>query len=95
MFRDDITRIKHMLDASKECVTFLADASREELDTNRMLNLSIVRLLEIIGEAETGISNETKEKYPDIPWRKMAGIRNRLIHGYFDINMEIIWKTVK
>ncbi len=95
MFKDDITRIKHIIDASKECISFLENKSRKDLVANRMLNLSIVRLLEIIGEAARGISVQLREKYPDIPWRQMAGIRDRLIHGYYDIDMEIVWKTVK
>jgi len=95
MFKDDLTRIRHILDAARECASFLAGMSIKDLNTNRMLNLSIVRLLEIIGEAARGISPQLKEKYPDIPWRKMAGIRDRLIHGYFDVDMEIVWKTVK
>ena len=95
MFKDDITRIKHIIDASEECISFMENKSRKDLDANRMLNLSIVRLLEIIGEAARGVSAQLREKYPDIPWRQMAGIRDRLIHGYYDIDMDIVWKTVK
>jgi uncharacterized protein with HEPN domain len=60
-----------------------------------MLNLSLVRLLEIIGEAVTGISDELKETHPHIPWHQMTAMRNRLIHGYFDINLDVVWQTVK
>jgi len=53
-----------------------------------------VRLLEIIGEAAWGISEGMRSRYPKIAWRDMAAMRNRLIHGYFDINMDTVWQTV-
>jgi len=95
MSNDDLVRIKHIMDASEECVKFLESRQRKDLDTDRMLSLSLVRLLEIIGEAARGVSVQLREKYQDIPWKQMAGIRDRLIHGYFDVDMEIVWKTVK
>jgi uncharacterized protein with HEPN domain len=60
-----------------------------------MLNLSLVRLLEIIGEASAGVSEEFKESHSSIPWHQMTAMRNRLIHGYFDINMDVVWQTIK
>jgi len=59
-----------------------------------MLPLSIVRLLEIIGEAAGTVSSAYCETHPDIPWKKMRGMRDRLIHAYFDINLDIVWETV-
>ncbi len=59
-----------------------------------MLSLSLVRLLEIIGEATNGVSDVFREKHTHIPWKKMIGLRNRLIHGYFDINLDIVWDTI-
>jgi uncharacterized protein with HEPN domain len=95
MSKDDLVRIKHILDASEEAIAFLENRVREDIDTDRMLSLSLVRLLEIIGEAARGVSIQAREKYKHIPWKQMAGIRDRLIHGYFDVDMEIVWKTVK
>ncbi|MEJ5259107.1 MAG: DUF86 domain-containing protein [Anaerohalosphaeraceae bacterium] len=95
MFLDDRTRIRHILDAAREAVDFLDKCQRTDLDTDRKLNLAVVRLLEIIGEAAYGVSETTKERYPQIPWHQMTGMRNRLIHGYFEVNADIIWKTVK
>lgn len=94
IFKDDITRLRHILDAAREAVLFAQNHSRIELDTNRMLNLSMVHLLEIIGEAARSISSEFREKHADVPWKKMIGMRDRLIHGYFDINLDIVWETV-
>ena len=60
-----------------------------------MLMLSLTRLLEIIGEAANGVSESFREEHKDIPWKKIIGMRNRLIHGYFDIDPDIVWETVK
>ena len=94
MVRDDQIRLRHMLDAAREAVGFAKGRSRSELDTNRMLSLSLVRLLEVIGEAAYGISPSFRESHTDIAWKQMSGMRNRLIHGYYDVNLDIIWKTV-
>jgi len=67
---------------------------REDLDADRKLSLSLVRLLEIIGEAAKGITAEFRQEHSELPWRSMVGMRDRLIHGYFDINLDIVWKTV-
>lgn len=94
MFTDDSVRIRHILDAAREAVRFIKGRNRADLDTNRQLNLSLVRLLEIIGEAARGISAEFRQAHPDLPWKGMIGIRDRLIHGYFDVNLDVVWETV-
>ena len=94
MFEDDNVRIQHILDASREAVAFANGRNRADLDTDRKLNLSLVRLLEIIGEAARGISSEFRQEHPDLPWKSMIGMRDRLIHGYFDVNLDVVWKTV-
>jgi len=91
----DLVRVHHMLDATREALEFSADKTRLDLDTDRMLCLSLVHLLEIIGEAAVGVSSEFREKYPQTPWSGIVGMRNRLIHSYYDINLDIVWKTGK
>jgi uncharacterized protein with HEPN domain len=95
MQRDDIITINHILDAARKAIQFAKNRRREDLDEDEMLALSMVHLLEIIGEAANFISENFRERYPQIPWRKMIGLRNRLIHGYFDINLDIVWGTVR
>jgi len=90
----DNVRVRHILDAAREAVSFSEGRSRADLDTDRKLNLSLVRLLEIIGEAARGLSQEFRQEHPDLPWKSMVGIRDRLIHGYFDINLDVVWQTV-
>ena len=94
MQRDDLVRVRHMLDAAREAVALCAGRSRGELDTNRLLNLSLVRLLEIVGEAARSTSPEFRAEHAQIAWNKAAGMRDRLIHGYFDVNLDIVWGTV-
>ena len=94
MFEDDSVRIRHILDSAREAIAFSKGRRRADLDTNRKLNLSLVRLLEMIGEAARGISLEFRESHPDLPWKSMVGMRDRLIHGYFDINLDVVWETV-
>ena len=94
MLKNDDVRLRHILDAAREAVAFSCDRSREDLDRDRMLSLSLVRLLEIVGEAARGISLETRKAHPQIAWNKMAGMRDRLVHGYFDVNLDVVWETV-
>jgi uncharacterized protein with HEPN domain len=83
-----------MLDAAKEAELFSRDKTRKSLDTDRELVLALVKCIEIVGEAAVGISNESREALPQIPWPNIIGMRNRLIHAYFDINLDVLWKTV-
>jgi len=89
------TAIRHMLEHSIEAVSLLKNKRRQILDKDRLLSLALVRLLEIIGESANRIPIEEKEKYPGIPWSKIIGLRNRLIHGYDSIDFDILWEIVK
>lgn len=94
MQRTDAVRLRHIVDAAAEAMAFARARSRKDLDADRQLNLSVVHLLEIIGEASKGVSEECRAAYPEIAWRKMAAMRDRLIHGYFDVNLDVVWETV-
>lgn len=94
MQRNDKIRIRHMIDAAKEALSFVANKHRENLNTDRMLVLSLVKSIEILGEAASKVSEQTRLECPAILWRDIIAMRNRLIHGYFDINLDIVWQTV-
>jgi uncharacterized protein with HEPN domain len=94
MHVDDQTRLHHMLEAAREATEMARGQQRGDLDTDRKLCLSLVHLLEIIGEAAKGVSPEFRQKHPHLPWKKTSGMRDRLIHGYFDVNLDIVWQTV-
>ena len=94
MQRSDTIRIQHMLDAAIEARGFIADKSRSDLDIDRMLVLSVVKSIEIIGEAASKVSDDARSASPSIPWQDITAMRNRLIHAYFDINLDVVWDTV-
>jgi uncharacterized protein with HEPN domain len=92
--RDDAIRLHHMLDAAREAIEFAKGQTRSELDRNRMLVLSLVKDTEIVGEAAFQISPSTRDQLKDIPWDDIIGMRHRLVHAYFEINLDILWKTI-
>jgi uncharacterized protein with HEPN domain len=94
MRKDDAIRLRHMLDAAREALSFIAGKSRAELDTNRMLALSLVKSVEILGGAASRVSSDCRAQYSEIPWPDIVAMRNRLIHAYFDINLDIVWHTI-
>jgi uncharacterized protein with HEPN domain len=91
---DDLTRLKHIRDAATEALSFTENRTREELDSDRMLSLALVRLIEIIGEAGNHVSEDCQNNYYKIPWRQIVGMRNRIIHAYFDVDLDIIWQVI-
>jgi uncharacterized protein with HEPN domain len=84
-----------MLDYSREAIELAEKRRRADLDTDRMLQLSLVRLVEIVGEAATRVSAGTQQRHPQVPWPQIAGMRNRLIHGYDFVDYDILWQTVR
>jgi uncharacterized protein with HEPN domain len=94
MRKADRVRLQHMLDAANEALSFIQGRTRSDLDNDRMLVLSLIRELEIIGEAASKISRETRSQSSAVPWQDITGMRNRLIHAYFDVDLDIVWSTV-
>lgn len=92
---DDRTRLLHIKDAVTSAISFMDNKTREDLERQQMLSFAVVRCLEIIGEAANRVSDEVQQKYPLIPWREVVGMRNRIIHAYFDVDLDIIWQVVK
>lgn len=91
---DDASRLKHIADACREALSFIQDCSPADLSSNRMLALSLVKELEIIGEAANNLSKDCQDRYPQVPWRAIVGMRNRLIHAYFGIDYDVVWQTI-
>ncbi len=94
MQKDDRVRLQHMLDAASEALDFIQGKTRADLDKDRMLVLSLVKELEIIGEAAGKESPEIRSQNSAVPWQDISGTRNRLIHAYFDIDLDVVWSTV-
>jgi len=83
-----------MLDAAKEALSFAGNKSQNDFYADRMLALSIVKSIEIIGEAASTVSKEFRENHKEIPWANIIAMRNRLIHVYFDIDLNRVWDTL-
>lgn len=94
MKKSDWVRLQHIQQAADELSEIIQNRKRDDLNTDRPFMFSVIKLVEIMGEAASKASNELRARYPQVPWQQMIRMRNRLIHGYFDINLNIIWKTV-
>ena len=91
---DDRISLDDMLSHCREAVELLGDSSREELGRNRVIQLALTRLVEIVGEAANRVSQAARQKNPEIAWPQIIGMRNRLIHGYDVIDFDLLWDTV-
>ncbi len=94
MQKDDHIRLRHMLDAAMEAEIFIQSKTRDSLETDRKLVFALIKCIEIVGEAATKVTNQCRDNLPQIPWPNIIGMRNRLIHAYFDIDLDVLWKTL-
>jgi uncharacterized protein with HEPN domain len=83
-----------MRDAAREAIGFAAVRTREDLETDRQLLLAIIKDVEIVGEAASRFGEEFRAQHPELPWKAIVAMRNRLIHAYFDVDRDIVWNTV-
>jgi len=95
MKTDDKTRLAHMLESAQEAVSFLGDKDIGYLEQNRLVSHAIVRSIEIVGEAASQVSEHYRDAHSEIPWAKIIGMRNRIVHAYFDIDFELVGSTVR
>ncbi len=93
--RDSLIRVRHMLDAALKVVEYSSQTSRERLEHDEMRQLALVRLCEIIGEASKQTTTEFRVSNPEIEWKHIAGMRDRLIHGYDQLNLDILWNAAR
>jgi uncharacterized protein with HEPN domain len=91
---DPLLRLRHMLDHAREAVEMVRGRERRDLDRDRMLELSLVRLVEIVGEAASRMTRADQARYPTIPWPQVTGMRHRLVHGYDTVDLQVLWDTV-
>lgn len=92
--RDETVVLRHMLDHAREAVALAKGRARGDLDTDRTFELALTRLVEIVGEAAGRVSEEARKRHAEIPWREIVGMRNRLIHGYDQVDRNILWSVV-
>ena len=95
MKRDEKLFLDDIIENIEDIEQFSKGLNKEQLERNKLRKKAIARSLEIIGEAVKNISQKTKDKYPDVEWKKIAGTRDIFIHAYFDIDMDILWRVIK
>jgi uncharacterized protein with HEPN domain len=92
--RDPEIALRQILSHAREAVEICQGRKRSDLDSDRLFNLALTRLIEIVGEAANRVPDSVQTKYPDLPWLQMIGARNRLIHGYDSVDFDILWTIV-
>ena len=92
---DDQVSLGDMLDHAREAVEMLGGSTRADLDGNRMLQLALTRLVEIVGEAASRVSSQARQPHPELPWLRITGMRNRLAHGYDVIDLDLLYDTIR
>ena len=90
---EDRVRIGHMIESAQDAARFVDGRSRADLESDRMLLLAVVRAIEIVGEAASKLSPAFRSETSEIPWGLIISMRNRLVHAYFDVDPDIVWKT--
>jgi len=91
----DKAYLKHILDAISNIEKFIEGIEKEDFLSNVEKQYAVLRGLEIIGEATKNLSEKLKAKYPQIPWKEIVGMRDKLIHQYFGVNLDLVWETIK
>ncbi|TVQ15099.1 MAG: DUF86 domain-containing protein [Balneolaceae bacterium] len=92
--KSDKIYILHIIDSMDQINEYTAQISPEEFKENRLIQDAVVRNFEIMGEAAKNVSNQTREKYSQIPWKNMAGMRDKLIHNYMGVDLDAVWNTI-
>jgi len=95
MPKDDWVYLGHMLDMSKKAVALTDGIEHPQYDQDEALRLALTHLIQTIGEAAQRVSVEFRSMYPQIPWREMVGMRNRIVHDYLSVDEDVIWEVVK
>ncbi|GJQ34128.1 MAG: DUF86 domain-containing protein [Anaerolineales bacterium] len=87
--------LKDMLDNARRAIRFAEDMSYEAFIRDEKSVYAVIRAVEIVGEAASKLPEDFRAKYPGLPWREIRGMRNKLVHNYFGINMEVVWQTIQ
>jgi uncharacterized protein with HEPN domain len=92
---NDAIRLRHMLDAALEAIDLAGERDERQLENDRTVSLALVRLLEIVGEAASKVSADMRSGLPEVPWREIVDMRNRVIHAYMDVDLAIVATTLR
>ncbi|HSM57849.1 MAG TPA: DUF86 domain-containing protein [Candidatus Sulfomarinibacteraceae bacterium] len=95
MTNEFLDYVEDMIENMEKAELLVQDVDFEQFETDFRINYAVVRALEIVGEATKRLPMELREQYPDVPWREMAGMRDRIVHGYDIVDLRIVWRTVQ
>jgi uncharacterized protein with HEPN domain len=93
--RNDAVYLRHILDAVERIEQYTAGMTEQKFLQNSLVQDAVVRQLEIIGEASRNLSDELRQKHSQVPWAKVVGMRNRIVHAYFDVDLTIVWEVIQ
>jgi uncharacterized protein with HEPN domain len=93
--KDDLFYVRHIVDAASKAESYCSGLSKREFASNQLVQDAVIRQLEIAGEAAKHVSADFCRKHPEVPWKEMAGMRDKLIHDYFGVDIEAVWLTVR
>lgn len=91
---DDAIRIRHIIEAAEEALSFCADMDESDFMADRRTQRAVVQCIEVIGEAARMVTHPTREQIPAVPWHQIVGMRHRVVHVYFDIDLRLVWEVV-
>jgi uncharacterized protein with HEPN domain len=94
VIRDDSVYLRHIMDAISQIEEYVAGQDREDFMSSRLVQDGVIRQFEIIGEATKNLTEALKDRNPEIPWKDIAGMRDKLIHQYFGVDLAAVWETV-
>lgn len=92
--KDDLAFIEHILLCIEKIQEYTKNLTAQDFNNNELIQDAVIRNIEIIGEATKKISRDLKSQYREIPWKEMTGMRDKLIHDYFGVDVDVVWKTV-
>ena len=95
MLTSDRVRLQHIVDAAKRIVVITRGRTRRDIEDDLVLPFALLALLQIIGEAANHVSDEYQEEHAEIDWKGMTGLRNRLVHAYFDVDYDVLYKIIQ
>ena len=91
---EDVVRLAHLREAGEKALRYSQGTSRKSLEDDEILRLALTKLVEIVGEAAKQVSEPTRRAHPAVPWSAAARMRDRLVHHYFDIDLDVLWATI-
>ncbi len=95
MARDELLYLRHILDAINPVEEYLQGISESQFNDTRLLQDGVIRQIEIVGEAARHLSKDIRRTYSEVPWQDVAGMRDKLIHDYFGVDLEKVWLTAQ